>query len=72
VVGASLVPDPPGWVVIPVVAGIGDLTQGGFDLVPPTLVVQAPPDQLGDELASSPRPGAAVELGHQLVIQRYV
>ncbi len=71
-VGPSLVPDPAGRVAIPLVAGVLELTEGGLDLVPPTLVVEAPSDQLGDELAALPRPRSAVELGHQFVIQRYV
>jgi len=49
-----------------------DPSEGGFDLVPPALVIEAPADQLGDELAALPRPGPPVELSHQLVIQHYV
>lgn len=43
-----------------------------FDVVPPAFVVQTSTNQLGDERAPPPRPHAAIEVGNEVIVERYV
>ncbi len=71
-IASPLTPHPFGWVVIPVVAGVGDPAERCFEIVPSPLVVEPTPNQLGDKGASLPGTGTPVDLGHQSVVQRDV
>lgn len=71
-VAAALAPDPRGRVRVPVVTGVGQLAEGRLDVVPPSLVVEAPTHQLCDEGAPATGADPSVELGDQAVLQRYV
>ena len=53
-------------------AHIGELPQCRGDVVPATLVFEAPANQTGDEGAAAPRANPTVKVGHQFVIQGYV
>ena len=68
-IASPLTPHPFGWVVIPVVAGVGDSAERCFEVVPSPLVVETPPNQLSDEDASFSATGTPVDLGHQIVVQ---
>lgn len=47
-------------------------TERRLDVVPAPFVVEAAPDEFTDERAPLARADPAVELGHELVVQRYV
>ena len=64
-IASPLTPHPFGWVVIPVVAGVGDPAERCFDVVPAPLVVEPPPNQPSDERAALAGTGAPVEFGHR-------
>src|SRR5689334_12135095 len=68
----ALGPHPRRRIVVPDVASGPDRAQRRLDVVPAALVLEAPPDQLGDEGATSASTGAPVECSNQLVVQRYV
>lgn len=63
---------PCGRVVVPLMADIVHASEGGLDVLPAPLVIEAAPDQFGDESAPLTSTRPAVELGDQVVIQRYV
>jgi len=52
--------------------GVRYPAQGRLDFFPPTLVFQAPTDELRDERASPPPSDATVELRRQFIRQHYV
>lgn len=68
----ALATDPVSGIVVPFVALVGDGTERGLDVVPPTLVIEPATNQLRDERAASPTPGTLIELGNELVIDRNV
>ena len=51
---------------------IRDGPQGGFYLVPSTLVIKPTLDQSGNESTTTPRTGPPVEIGHKFFVQGYV
>ena len=71
-VPSTLTPNPVRRIFVPFVTGVGNRAQRRLDLVPTSLVLQRSPDRLCDERASPSRAGPAVELGYQMVVQRYV
>lgn len=68
----TLSADPCRGVLVPRVAAVGKLPECCFDIVPPPLVVQAAPDQFGDEGAAPARTCSLIELGYEVVVQGYV
>ena len=68
----TLSPHPRGGVVVPLVTGIGQAAERGFDVVPTPFVVKTAPDQLADERASPPPARAPVNLCHEVVGESYV
>jgi len=54
------------------VARVRDRTQGRLDVVPPTLVLQAATNELGNERAAPSPSHTTVEIGHELVLEGYV
>ena len=68
----SLTPDPVRRICVPLVARIGNRAERGFDVVPTPLVLQRSPDHLCDERAAPSRACPPVELGYQIIIERYV
>ena len=65
----SLGSDPLGGIVIPGMAGAGQTVERRLDLVPPTLVVESSPDQLGDEGAAPPATGSGIQLGDEVRLE---
>ena len=65
----SLGPDPLGGIVIPGMAGAGQTVERRLDLVPPTLIVESSPDQLGDEGAAPPATGSGIQLGDEVRLE---
>ena len=68
----SLGANPPGDIVVPVVVRVGQSGQRGLDVFPPPFVVEPSPDEFGDEGAPPPGTGPSIQLGDQLVLERYV
>ena len=62
-------PDPFGGIVIPGMAGAGQTVERRLDLVPPTLIVERSPDQLGDEGAAPPATGSGIQLGDEVRLE---
>ena len=68
-IGMSLSLDPLGGIVIPGMAGAGQTVERRLDLVPPTLIVESSPDQLGDEGAAPPATGSGIQLGDEVRVE---
>ena len=63
---------PSSRIIVPFVPAVGNGTQRSFNIVPPLLVIQATSDQCGYEGATAARPGPAIQVGHQVIVQAYV
>lgn len=63
---------PGGWICVPLVLALRKRPEARFDVVPTALIVERLANRRRDERAASPAPDAAVELTHQIVVQRYV
>ncbi len=61
--------DPSSRILIPVMTCVRKDSQGCFNVIPATLVVESAPDQLGDKGAPSARAGPTIKLSHEIVIQ---
>ena len=72
VVTPALRAHPASRVVVPLVAPIRQLPQGSLDVVPAALVLETAADQLGDERTPAPGTHTPIQLGDQIVLQRYV
>ena len=68
----ALLPHPLARIGIPIVTLAGKLAECALDIVPSALVFETTPNQLGHKRAAPPRPRPPVQLGHKLIIQRYV
>lgn len=63
---------PGGRIRVPLVASVAKLAERRLDVVPTALVLEPPPDQFGDERAPPAWAHPAIELRHEIVIERYV
>lgn len=74
--GATLVvplpADPFTGIGIPFVALVRDGPKRGLDIVPSPLIVESPANQLRDERAAAAASRPLIELGNELVVDRYV
>ena len=68
----ALGPNPACGVDVPVVARVGKLAERGFDVVPPSLVLETAADELGDERAAAAGADPAIQVLDELVVQRNV
>lgn len=71
-IAVALGTNPPRGILIPVMALISYLPYRSLDVIPSALIIQTPPDQLGDERTPPPRPYTTVQLRHHFVLQHYV
>ena len=69
---ASLPSNPLCGVVVPIMAAVRELRQGGFNVVPAPLVLKTAPAHFADQGASTAGTGALVEFGNQRIWQSYV
>lgn len=68
----TLAAHPGSRIRIPLMSSIGNSAKGGLDIGPAAFIFETPADQLCNEGAPPPRPGPAVELGNEFIIQGYV
>jgi hypothetical protein len=68
----TLLPNPRGRIVVPVMALVRQLTERRLNVVPAPLVVESTADQLGDKTASPPGSHSTIQLSHELIIECYV
>lgn len=59
-------------VVIPFVTIVAQLAERRLDVIPASLVIEAPPNQFGDERAPPARTHPPIQLRYQLIVQSYV
>ena len=71
-VAPTLRPHPSARVVVPLVLRAPERAERGFDVVPSLLVLEAAPDELGDEGASLTRAHPSIQRLDQFIVQRYV
>lgn len=71
-VAASLGANPRRWVLVPVVAVVGQRRDGGFDVRPAALVLERAPQRFGDERAAPTATHPLIELFDQPVLEAYV
>ncbi|HUR48013.1 MAG TPA: hypothetical protein VMY88_00585, partial [Acidimicrobiales bacterium] len=64
--------DPGDGILVPVMTAVFDLSERSLDVVPAPFVVEAAPDQCGDEGATPAGAHSSVEFGDELVVQRNV
>jgi hypothetical protein len=67
-VASALRTDPRGGIIVPLVLGPVQRTERSFDVVPASLIVQPPPDELRDEGAAPSSPDAAIQVSHEFVV----
>ena len=68
----ALAMDPARDVPVPLMPGIRDAADGGFDGLPPLLVIECSTDGLGDEAAPAPRADPRIEALDVRLVERDV
>src|ERR1019366_2112988 len=71
-VSGTLLAHPSSRIAVPVVLGVGQRADSGFDVVPATLVVERSPNRRRDERAALTPTNPAVESMHEFVVETYV
>src|ERR1019366_3301078 len=71
-VSGTLLAHPSSRIAVPVVLGVGQRADSGFDVVPATLVVERSPNRRRDERAALTPTNPAVESMHDFVVETYV
>jgi hypothetical protein len=68
----ALLTHPSTGVVVPIVPGVWQLTECGFDVVPAPLVLESASDQFRNECAAASGPNALIQLCDHVIVKRYV
>jgi hypothetical protein len=71
-VTVTLSADPCRRIRVPIVHGVGEGSKGRLDVVPTAFIVQAAPDEFGDECAPLSGADSSIQFSDKLVRQRYV
>ena len=65
----TLSPCPRRGIRVPLVAGIGQTTKRGFDVIPVPFVLGTTPHEFGDERTSPPRTRSPVDFIDEIVVE---